>query len=107
MAAAAVLALDVPCCCAGARAVVVLQLQLATQLPRPPFSNTSRVPACPVQERRKFGSLGWNTSYAFNASDLECSSSTLHMLLSAAGPEDAVPWDALECVIGEVNYGGR
>lgn len=59
---------------------------------------------CPLQERRKFGSLGWNIRYEFNTSDLECSSSTLHMFLSS---QDAIPWQALEYVIGQVNYGGR
>ncbi len=57
-----------------------------------------------IQERRKFGPLGWNIRYEFNASDLECSSSTLRMFLSES---DAIPWDALEYVIGQINYGGR
>lgn len=57
-----------------------------------------------MQERRKFGSLGFNIRYEFNASDLECSSSTLNMFLSS---QDAIPWEALEYVIGQVNYGGR
>lgn len=57
-----------------------------------------------TQERRKFGSLGFNIRYEFNASDLECSSSTLNMFLSS---QDATPWEALEYVIGQVNYGGR
>lgn len=57
-----------------------------------------------TQERRKFGSLGFNIRYEFNASDLECSSSTLNMFLSS---QDAIPWEALEYVIGQVNYGGR
>ena len=57
-----------------------------------------------MQERRKFGSLGWNIRYEFNSSDLECSRSTLHMFLSS---QDVIPWTALEYVIGQVNYGGR
>jgi hypothetical protein len=57
-----------------------------------------------LQERRKFGPLGWNICYEFNASDLECSSSTLRMFL---GEAEAIPWEALEYVIGQVNYGGR
>jgi hypothetical protein len=61
------------------------------------------LPLC-LQERRKFGPLGWNICYEFNASDLECSSSTLRMFLGAA---EAIPWEALEYVIGQVNYGGR
>lgn len=61
------------------------------------------LPSC-LQERRKFGSLGWNIRYEFNASDLECSSSTLNMFLSG---QETIPWCALEYVIGQVNYGGR
>eukprot|EP00899_Mesostigma_viride_P007437 jgi/Mesvir1/16695/Mv15092-RA.1 len=57
-----------------------------------------------VQERRKFGALGWNILYDFNNGDVECSMLTLKMMLDEQ-PE--VPWPALEYVVGEINYGGR
>ena len=57
-----------------------------------------------IQERLKFGPLGWNVAYAFNNSDLECSMSTLKMFLDE---QDEVPWESLVYVTGEINYGGR
>uniref|UniRef100_A0A7S1SD79 Dynein heavy chain n=1 Tax=Alexandrium catenella TaxID=2925 RepID=A0A7S1SD79_ALECA len=57
-----------------------------------------------IQERRKFGPLGWNIRYEFNDSDLEASSTITHNMLELDG---AIPWDTLLFVIGHINYGGR
>ena len=57
-----------------------------------------------IQERRKFGPLGWNIRYEFNASDIECSMLTLKMFLEE---QDEIPWAALVYVTGQINYGGR
>jgi dynein heavy chain len=56
-----------------------------------------------IQERRKFGPLGWNKSYAFNDSDLETTFTMLRLFLE----QDEVPWEALIFVTGHINYGGR
>ena len=56
-----------------------------------------------IQERKKFGALGWNIRYEFNASDRECALETLKIFLA----EPDVPWDAMSFVTGEITYGGR
>lgn len=56
-----------------------------------------------IQERKKFGPLGWNITYEFNDSDREFAFNTLKMYCA----EGKVPWDALEYLTGEITYGGR
>ncbi|KAL3130869.1 hypothetical protein ABBQ38_000199 [Trebouxia sp. C0009 RCD-2024] len=57
-----------------------------------------------VLERRKYGSLGWNTSYDFSDGDWLCARQTLSMFLNT---QATIPWAALQYVTGRINYGGR
>lgn len=57
-------------------------------------------------ERRKFGPLGWNISYEFTESDRECGLKTLDMYCDRER-QNAIPWDALEYISGEITWGGR
>lgn len=58
-----------------------------------------------IQERRKYGPLGFNVRYEFNDSDLEMSMSTLKNFLND-GRED-INWEAIWYMVGQINYGGR
>ncbi|XP_052028538.1 LOW QUALITY PROTEIN: dynein axonemal heavy chain 6 [Apodemus sylvaticus] len=56
-----------------------------------------------IQERKKFGPLGWNICYEFNDSDRECALLNLNLYCH----EGKIPWDALIYITGEITYGGR
>lgn len=62
-----------------------------------------------IQERKKFGKIGWNVSYDFNESDFKISFKLIDMYLTKAfeNNEEELPWDTLRYLIGEAMYGGR
>eukprot|EP00048_Salpingoeca_helianthica_P012901 m.192885 g.192885 ORF g.192885 m.192885 type:complete len:4604 (+) comp15437_c5_seq116:137-13948(+) len=62
-----------------------------------------------VQERRKYGKIGWNISYDFNENDFRVCMSILQTYLVKAhqNNDEKLPWASLKYLIGEVMYGGR
>jgi len=67
-----------------------------------------------VQERRKFGPLGWCVPYEYNNSDLEASLLFIEKYLNSlfSGPVYNTPnlpinWQVIQYMVCEVQYGGR
>jgi dynein heavy chain len=62
-----------------------------------------------IQERKKFGKIGWNVSYDFNQSDYLISYQLISMYLKKAHDlnEEELPYETLRYLIGEAMYGGR
>nr|PNR26425.1 hypothetical protein PHYPA_031000 [Physcomitrium patens] len=57
-----------------------------------------------IQERRKFGPLGWNIQYDFTDGDLSICQVQVQMFLNEY-PE--IPYKVIRFLSGEINYGGR
>lgn len=57
-----------------------------------------------VQDRRKFGPIGWNIPYAFTFEDFDCCQKQLKLFLD---DYEIIPFKVLNYLGAEINYGGR
>jgi dynein heavy chain len=57
-----------------------------------------------IQERRKFGPIGWNVGYDFTNEDLNVCKRQLKLFLDEY---DHVPYKVINYLGAEINYGGR
>ena len=57
-----------------------------------------------VQDRRKFGPIGWNIPYAFTGEDLDVCRKQLRIFLDEY---DDIPYKVINFLGAEINYGGR
>lgn len=57
-----------------------------------------------VQDRRKFGAIGWNIPYAFTFEDFDVCRRQLKIFLDEY---DITPFKVLNYLFSEINYGGR
>lgn len=55
-----------------------------------------------LQERRRYGKLGWNIPYDFADADLQVSLMILQKSLNETTEQDPIKWPSLKYLIGEV-----
>ena len=62
-----------------------------------------------IQERKKYGKIGWNVKYDFNDGDFRISWRLIHLYLNKATEtkDENLPWETLRYLIGDAMYGGR
>ena len=57
-----------------------------------------------VQDRRKFGPIGWNIPYAFTLEDYDVCRKQLKIFLDTY---DEIPYKVINFLGAQINYGGR
>ncbi|ESN99019.1 hypothetical protein HELRODRAFT_162497 [Helobdella robusta] len=60
-----------------------------------------------IQERKKFGAIGWNIPYEFNMADFTSSAMYLLNYFEDADLRKGVSWNSIRYMLGEIQYGGR
>ena len=56
-----------------------------------------------LQERRRYGKLGWNVPYDFTDADLTVSLLILQKSLNETAEHEPIKWPSIKYLIGEVN----
>ena len=62
-----------------------------------------------IQDRRKYGKIGWNVNYDFSESDFKISYELINLYLTKTleNNEDTIPWTTIKYLIGDCMYGGK
>ncbi|GAA6098697.1 dynein axonemal heavy chain 10 isoform X1, partial [Tachysurus ichikawai] len=86
-----------------------IPLETLMTCPHPAFRSLVYVLAffhAVVQERRKYGKIGWNVPYDFNESDFQVCLEILGTYLTKAHTQcdTTIPWGSLKYLIGEVKH---